>query len=221
MSQIVAGVWRWERRPRGLPAGRFGGRASYAVEAGDVVLLIDPLVDGDEDPVLSAIDDLVGDQVQILVTMPFHVRSAEALWRRYRQAGARIHGHAAVAGRLRDSSGFAPVTGGGAIADLARMHVIGSPARSEQPIEIPGHRAVVFGDSVVETGDGELRVWEAPLDSERRRRWWRERHLPTLRRLADLQPAHVLVTHGTPVIDDGTRALRRALERDPWQRPRH
>jgi hypothetical protein len=115
---------------------------------------------------------------------------------------------------------YLPVAGGETIEDLARMHVIGSPARSEQPIEIPEHRALVFGDSVVETGDGELRVWEDALDSERRRRWWRERHLPTLQRLANLQPAHVLVTHGTPVLNDGSQALRRALRRDPWQRPK-
>jgi len=59
-----------------------------------------------------------------------------------------------------------------------------------------------------------------PLDSERRRRWWRERYLPTLESLAALEPQHVLVTHGEPVLGEGAAALRRALGRDPWQRPK-
>ena len=58
------------------------------------------------------------------------------------------------------------------------------------------------------------------MDSERRRRWWRERYLPTLKRLAALQAEHVLVTHGQPVLGQGATALRRALERDAWQRPK-
>jgi hypothetical protein len=73
---------------------------------------------------------------------------------------------------------------------------------------------------VVETGGGELRVWEDPLVSERRRRWWRERYRPTLERLAALEPEHVLVTHGQAVLGDGAAALRGALGRDPWQRPK-
>jgi hypothetical protein len=63
-------------------------------------------------------------------------------------------------------------------------------------------------------------VWEDPLDSERRRHWWRERYLPTLEPLAGLGPEHVLVTHGQPVLGEGAAALRRALTRDPWQRPK-
>src|SRR5262249_19389670 len=98
-------------------------------------------------------------------------------------------------------------------------HLIGSPPRSEQPIEIPAHRALVFDNAVVETGDGQLRVWDDPLDSERRRHWWRERYLPTLEPLPALDLDHVLATHGPAALSDGAAALRRALEREPWQRP--
>ena len=217
VQEIVAGIWRWERRPRGLHAGEFGVRTSYAVVVDGETLLVDPLVDGDEDPALGALDDLVDDRVRILVSMPFHTRSAEPLWRRYRGAKARIYGHPDVATRLGDASGFEAVTGGGGVDGVARFHPIGSPPRSEQPIEIPAHRALVFGDAVVETGGGELRVWDSPLDSERRRRWWNERYLPTLDRLAALEVEHVLVTHGQAVVGGGAAALRRALDRDPWQ----
>jgi hypothetical protein len=158
--------------------------------------------------------------VRILVSKPFHTRSAELLWRRYGRAQARIYGHAEVATRLGDTAGFEAVAGGDHVGGVARFQSIGSPPRSEQPIEIPAHRALVLGDAVVETGGGELRVWEDSLDSESRRRWWHERYLPTLERLAALGPEHVLVTHGQPIVGRGAVALRRALERDPWQRPK-
>jgi hypothetical protein len=218
--EIAAGMWRWERRPRGLRPGEFGARASYALAVSGETVLVDPLVDGDDDPALAALDDLVRGRVRILISKPYHTRSAEPLWRRYRHAQARIYGHPDVATRLGDTTGFEAVAPGSDLNGVARFHSLGRPPRSEQPITIPGHRALVFGDAVVETGDGELRVWEDPLDSERRRRWWNERYRPTLEHLAALEAEHVLVTHGRPVLEDGATALRRALERDPWQRPK-
>jgi hypothetical protein len=220
VEEIAPGVWCWERRPHGLRAGEFGARTSYAVAVDGETLLLDPLVDGGDDPALDALDDVVGDRVRILITMPFHTRSAEPLWRRYRRAKARIYGHPDVATRLGDTSGFEPIAGGGDVGRFARFHRIGSPPRSEQPIEIPAHRALVFGDAVVETGGGELRVWDGPLDSERRRLWWHDRYLPTLERLAGLEVEHVLVTHGHAAVGNGAAALRGALRRDPWQRPK-
>lgn len=220
VQEIVTGVWCWQHRPRGLRPGEFGARTSYAIAGEGETLLVNPLVDGQDDPALGALDDVVRGRVRILISKPFHTRSAEPLWRRYRRAKARIYGHPEVATRLGDASGFEAVTGGGNVGGIACFHPIGRPPRSEQPIEIPALRAVVFGDAVVETGGGELRVWEDPVDSERRRRWWQERYLPTLEHLADLQAEHVLVTHGQAVLGNGAVALRRALERDPWQRPK-
>lgn len=127
--------------------------------------------------------------MRILISKPFHTRSAERLWWRYRRAKARIYGHPEVATRLGDTSGFEAVTSGYDLDGAARFHPVGSPPRSEQPIEIPARRALVFGDAVVETGGGELRLWDDPVGSERRRRWWHERYLPTLERLAALEPS--------------------------------
>ena len=220
VQEIVPGIWCWQRRPRGLRPSEFGARTSYALAVKGETLLVDSLVAGDDDPALGALDDLVGGRVRILVSKPYHTRSAELLWRRYNRAQARIYGHAEVTTRLGDTSGFEAVSGGDDVGGVARFHSIGTPPRSEQPIEIPALGALVFGDAVVETGGGELRVWEDPVDSERRRRWWRERHLPTLERLAAMEPEHVLVTHGQPILAQGATALRRALERDPWQRPK-
>jgi hypothetical protein len=220
VEELVRGVWCWERRPRGLRPGEFGGRTSYAIVTGSDVLLVDPLVDGDDDPVVDVLDDVVSGRVRILVTMPYHTRSAEWLWRRYRSANARIYGHPAVATRLGDVSGFEAVLGGNEVDGIARFHSIGRPPRSQQPIEIPSVRALVFGDAIVETGGGELRIWAAPPDSDRRWRWWNAHYLPSLERLADLDIEHALVTHGRPAIGDGKEALQRALESGPWQRPK-
>jgi glyoxylase-like metal-dependent hydrolase (beta-lactamase superfamily II) len=188
------------------------------VVAGEL-LLIDPLVFGNDDPAVSVLDQLVGNRVRILVTLPYHTRSAGVLWRRYRRASATIYGHAGVATRLDDASGFTAIAGGQDVGGIVRFHTLGSPPRSEQPIEIPGRQALVFGDAVVETGDGELRVWEGRLDSERRRRWY-GRYLQSLERLAALNAEHILVTHGQPRLGDRAAALRRALGREPWQRPK-
>src|SRR5919108_957739 len=207
VEEIAPGIWCWERRPRGLRPSEFGGRTSYAVALESDVLLLDPLLGGDDDPALNVLDDLVRGRVRILVTMPYHTRSSESLWQRYRGAKARIYGHPAVATRLGDISGFEAITGGGDVAGLGRFHPNGRPPSSQQPIEIPPVRALVFGDAVVETGGGELRVWAAALDSEGRGRWWHTRYLPTLERLADLDIDHVLVTHGQPAIGDGKAAL--------------
>jgi hypothetical protein len=105
--------------------------------------------------------------VRILGSVPHHTRSSESLWRRYRSARARIYGHPAVATRLDDVSGFEAVSGGGEVG-IPRLHSIGRPPSSQQPIEIPAVRALVFGDAVVETGRAALQralesaPWQRP-----------------------------------------------------------
>jgi hypothetical protein len=81
------------------------------------------------------------------------------------------------------------------------------------PLYLPSHRALAFGDTVVGV-DGQLRIWESP--DRGKRPWYRDRFLPTLRPLLDLDVEHALVTHGPPVIGDGRRELQRALAAPPW-----
>ncbi|MDX6333129.1 MAG: hypothetical protein QOG05_469 [Streptosporangiaceae bacterium] len=138
VQEIVTGVWCWQRRPRGLRPGEFGARTSYAVVVDGETLLVDPLVDGDDDPALGALDDLVRGRVRILISKPFHTRSAEPLWGRYRRAKARIYGHPEVATRLGDASGFEAVTSGHDVGGVARFHAIGRPpARSSRSRSSP------------------------------------------------------------------------------------
>jgi hypothetical protein len=154
--------------------------------------------------------------VRILISIPYHARSAELLWGRYRKRDARILGHPLVAKRLVDTAGFQPLMGGEDIGGVARVHRIGRPVRAEMPIEIPSRRALVFGDAIVEC-QGELHLWENPVESDNRRRWYEERFLPTLGALARLEVERVLVTHGRPVLSGGGAALQDALARGPWQ----
>ena len=120
------------------------------------------------------------------------------------------------ASRLTKHTGFHPITPETELPAGVRAHAIGSPRRQEQPLWIPSHKALAFGDAVIETGD-RLRVWEDDLDSEQRTRWYRERFIPTLKPLLDLHPERVLVTHGAPVLGDGrpgpiTRKLMTLME---------
>jgi glyoxylase-like metal-dependent hydrolase (beta-lactamase superfamily II) len=97
----------------------------------------------------------------------------------------------------------------------ARAYAIGRPRRFEMPLHLPSHRALAFGDAVVETG-GELRIWAQGRVDEKRHRFYRERFNPTLEPLLELDVERVLVTHGAPVLSGGAAELRRALEREPW-----
>ena len=52
--------------------------------------------------------------------------------------------------------------------------------------------------------DGGLRVWSEDRVDEKVGRFYRERFNPTLKPLLDLDFERVLVTHGQPVLKDGT-----------------
>lgn len=217
-KQLAKGLWRWtERHPEWHP-GEFGSEvACFAVQAGADTLLIDPLLPEDAAPVLDLVDDILQDQLTVLVTIPYHVRSAEPIWRRYRkQAETTIRGHAAAAKRLDDRSGFREIDTAAELPGGVTAHHIGKPRRQETPLHVPSHGALVFGDAVAEV-DGRLRVWsDRKVDDDKVQRFYRERFNPSLKPLLDLDFERVLVTHGQPVMKDGQRALRSALRSKPW-----
>src|SRR5215212_6673621 len=114
MQQLTEGLWRWTARHPEWHPGEFGAEvACFAARAGggdragdrEVLLLIDPLLPEDEAaaaPVLETIEANLGERLAILVTIPYHVRSSEELWRRSaKDAETTIHGHTAAAKRLR------------------------------------------------------------------------------------------------------------------------
>jgi hypothetical protein len=218
-KKLTNGLWRWtERHPEWHP-GEFGKEvACFAAQAGGDTLLIDPLLPEDPELVFDLIDDVLGDRLALLVTIPYHVRSSEQIWRRYHgEVETTIHGHAAAANRLDDRAGFREIEPGTELPGGVTAHRIGKPVRQEMPLHLSSHGALAFGDAVVEV-DGALRVWSDRRVEGRVERFYRERFNPTLKPLLDLDFERVLVTHGEPVMKGGKDELRSALRRKPWYR---
>jgi hypothetical protein len=216
VQELVAGLWRWTARHPEWHPGEWGSEvASFALDAGDVTLLIDPLVT--DDAVVERLDALARGRVAILITIPYHTRSAEPLRKRY---GGTIHGHKNVAERLESRKGFHAIEPGEELPGGARAYTIGKPRRYEMPIHLPSHKALATGDALVTTLDGDLRIWHwrSRVDAERAR-WYRERFNPTLAPLLELDLERILVTHGEPVLSSGGAALQAAVDADPWYNP--
>ena len=216
-ERLADGLWRWTARHPEWHPGDFGSEvASFAVAANGDLLLIDPLLPPEPLAVLDLIDGLLGKRLAILISVPYHVRSSEELWRRYRdQTDCTIWGHAACAKRLGDRAGFREIELGVPLPTGVSAHAIGRPRRQETPLYLPSQRALAFGDAVAEV-DSKLRVWSTGKVDDRRARWYRERFNPTLEPLLELEFDRVLVTHGQPVMADGRAELRAALAARPW-----
>ena len=217
MEKLTEGLWRWTARHPEWHPGEFGAEvACFAAQAGDTTLLVDPLLPPDPSPVLAVIDESLGKRLAILITVPYHVRSAEELWRRYRgDAETTIHGHPACAKRLDDRSAFREIEPGTPLPTGVTAHTIGRPRRHEMPLHLPSHDALVFGDAVAET-EGRLVVWTSEKVDAKVERFYAQRFNPTLKPLLELDFDNVLVTHGQPVLGGGQSALRRALDAKPW-----
>ena len=224
MQKLTDGLWRWTARHPEWHPGEFGAEvASFAAKAdgdeGGTLLLIDPLLPEDEaeaSDVLGTLDGALEKRVAILISIPYHVRSSEELWRRYRgDAETTIHGHPAAAKRLEDRSAFSEIEPGVPLPGGVTAHSIGKPRRYEMPFHVPSHDALVFGDAVAEHG-GALRVWAADKVDAKVERFYRERFNPTLEPLLELPFDAVLVTHGKPVMKGGKQALKKALKAKPW-----
>ena len=214
-QRLAPGLWRWTARHPDWHPGAFGAEvASFAVEAGHELLLIDPLLPADEAPVLELLDGLArGRMTSVLITIGYHVRSAEPLYERY---GGRIRGPKTCASRLSDPSLLTVWEPGVAGPAGVVPFSIGKPERTERPLWLPSHKAIAFGDAVVGTPEGEIRVWvQDPID-DKRLRWYRDRFAPTLQPLLELPAERILVTHGEPVLERGAEALRDAVESGPW-----
>jgi len=214
-EQLAEDLWTWTERRQGLPATM----RSYLLADGDETVLVDPLATSAGSPgLLEALDELAGGRVRILVTTPLHTRGAGALWARWRRdREVTVHGHRGVASRLDDTGGLATAGPGDEPGGGAAALALGRPPRPEQPWHLRRHRALAFGDTVLEV-DGELRVWPRLRPDALARGTYEERLLPTLHPMADLAVDRILVTHGNPVLADGAAELRRACERPIWKR---
>jgi hypothetical protein len=211
MREVAPGLLHWTARHPEWHPGEFGAEVgSYAALTDDELLLVDPLAAPDE------LDGLLRERVSILITIGYHVRSAEELWKRWRRrVQVTIHGPP-NAGKRLPAKAFSELRPGDEGPAGVRAFAIGRPVRGERPLWIPSHEALAFGDAIVTNTDGELCMWiQDPLNDERAA-FYRDRFAPTLQPLLELPLKRVLVTHGPPVLKNAAAALRRAVEAPPW-----
>ena len=199
MKQLADGLWYWTaRHPEWHPRSEFGAQVgSYLAHEGGRTILIDPLL-GDAD-----LDPLIDGDVVVAITLPYHVRDAVTAVERW---GGVVSGHPDVAGRLPDGTPFDPDAG------LA-WHPL--KRGKERPLELPGLRALAFGDRIVGV-DGGLRFWLQRELTDERRAWFRRVAVPRLEPLLEIDFDRALVTHGEPVIEGARGALENALAGEPW-----
>src|SRR5437763_1204099 len=138
VDEVAPGLWRFTVPRNGLPPTM----TAYALHDGEDTILVDPLVAGETEPLLAALDDIVRGRVRILVTTPFHVRGSELLCQRWRDRHeVTIFGHEHCAARLDDRSAFRPLRGGEALDGGVRAHAIGRPRGAEMTFVLPSRRA--------------------------------------------------------------------------------
>ncbi len=199
MRQLADGLWFWTaRHPEWHPRTEFGAVVgSYLAHEGGRTILIDPLL-GDAD-----LDPLIDGDVVVAITLPYHVRDAAVAVERW---GGVVSGHPDIAGRLPDGTPFDPDAG------LA-WHPL--KRGKERPLELPGLRALAFGDRIVGV-DGGLRYWSTNPITPARTDFFRRRTSKELAHLLEIDFDRALVTHGEPVMKDARAALENALAGDPW-----
>lgn len=231
VEPVGPGLWWWASphpewtEDSGGPGGWEAEVASIYVEGADGVVLIDPLVPVDPEErerFWRALDRdlarLPGAPLAVVVSCPWHRRSAAAVAERYRgRAGTSIRAHEEAAAFVAELDAR-PFREGDALPCGVRPHRIEGAEPAECAFWIPDHRALVFADAVIGAGHGELRLcppaWLAAGEEGRERHTAQLR--PSIRRLVDLGAERVLPSHGAPVLAGGAAALAAAVLAPPW-----
>ena len=204
-AEVIEGLWQFEAlhpeltEEQGGEDGWEQSVAWWAVAAPGGLVLIDPLVDD-----WGALDQLVASGAGcagVVRTCNWHQRSiADVVGQYDAEVWARRHPD----GRLRhvidhSVSDRQELFGALCVIDVERA--------DEVALWLPRQRALVFGDAMIRTPTGGLRVcpesWTQPEGGPPRLR-------AVLGALADLPVEHVLVSHGPLVLGDGVASLRNA-----------
>jgi hypothetical protein len=199
VRQIAPGLWSWS-----APHPNWRGATDWPedvncvyYEAADATVLIDPLVPAAaEAEFWQALDRDVerAHPVVVLLTAPWHARSAEAVVDRY---GATVWAHEDGRSRLSLPAHSEALPAG------VELFVPGGMSEGQVAFFIRPHGALVVAEFL--TGvDGDLRVRPSP-DADR------DSFDESLRQLLDLPIAHVLVSHGEPVLHEGRAKIEEAL----------
>ena len=194
-------TWWMAPHPGWTPNPEWSEEVGFATwRAGDAYVFIDPLIRDDLDdaawePFDVAVSD-AGDPVIVLLTAPWHERSARAVSARY-NAAVWIHsrGKARIAG-LRERA---------ALPDGVNAFVPEGIDEGQVAFHIVSERALVVAEFFLGTADG-LRVLPSPATRDV------DAFSASLDRLRDLPIERVLVAHGPSVLSDGRIAIREALD---------
>jgi hypothetical protein len=194
--EIVPGLLRWTApHPDWEPSATDAGTGEWDQSVGsvlyelpDVVALIDPLLPSeDRAGFLHWLDSRIANRaVSILTTIRWHRRDREELAERYRSSTTRAWN--AVPPQIKPQ----PLAGAG-----------------ETMFWLPAVAALVPGDRLLGAPGGGLRLCPES--------WLKEVHVnrhglaELLRPLVQLPIERVLVSHGEPVLRDGSAALVRAI----------
>src|SRR5205814_7046020 len=84
VEELAPGIWRWTARHPEWHPGTFGAEvACFALTAPARTVLIDPLAPEPAGGFWERLDGVVAGEVVVLITIPYHVRSAAAMCDRY------------------------------------------------------------------------------------------------------------------------------------------
>ncbi len=203
-GEIIDGLWRFEAlhpewtEDEGGEDGWEQQVAWWALATSRGLVLIDPLVDD-----WDTLDRLVADRggcAGIVRTCHWHQRSIPDAANRYSaEVWAKPHSEDERALYAFDRS----VGEGDELFDGPR--VVDVERADEIALWLPRQAALVFGDAMIRTSAGELRVcpesWTQPAGGAARLR-------ALLRALTELPVEHVFVAHGPVVLGGGGESLR-------------
>jgi glyoxylase-like metal-dependent hydrolase (beta-lactamase superfamily II) len=201
MEELRPGLFTWTAlHPAwtpddGGPEGWDERVRSYAYDAGDTLLLFDPL---DPPPEIYGLAD--ARPVAILLTVHWHQRSSEELVRRL---GATVFAPEAEVSEVRAAS--RPYRHGDTLPGGVEALVGGY--EEEATLWIPGCGGLVTGDVFLAGDQG----FDVQPDSWLEQGQTHEGLREALRPLLDLPVEVLLPTHGDPVIEDAKAVLARAL----------
>jgi glyoxylase-like metal-dependent hydrolase (beta-lactamase superfamily II) len=206
VAEIERGLWRWT----GFHETWKDNVGCVYCETDDGVVLVDPLVPPeDSERFWAALDrdvERVGDDVHVLLTVFWHVRSVGTVVERY---GARTW--VPTATRPAVTRRGVPVSDPFRPGDPlpGGLEAFRTARAAEVVYWLPQHRALVPGDVLIGDGEGGVRLCpESWLPATKSLADLAE----SLRPLLDLPVERILVSHGEPVLRGGKRALARALD---------
>jgi glyoxylase-like metal-dependent hydrolase (beta-lactamase superfamily II) len=200
--EITPRLTYWaERHPHWRPNPEWPEAVGCALYRSDeALILVDPLIRDDLDPeAWTWLDREVaasGRPVALLLTAPWHLRSATAVVERY---GARVW--AAPAGRAR--AGALPWLG--ELPSGVETFTPGGHDEGQVAFWLPGERALVVAEFFAGR-DGGLVVLTSPAEIDL------QLFAESLDALRALPIEHVLVAHGEPVLGGGSASVASALD---------